>query len=182
MSPIQTAPPVQHTPHLSKPKDHLTPLSVFLALLLAATLIALGERGLYDLNRLYNPQYQSCNQGSLLPTLGGESCAAEHYIFTSLLLHSYVSLPLFVFFLALMLFLRNRRLGTWQRALFRVSNTVAIVFGLQFLFEVTLYLFRFHRITAWYFFLTVLALFLITLVIYLERKQARKKAAAGSAH
>ncbi len=122
-------------------------LSVFLSFLLTVTLVALGERGLYDLNRLYNPQYQACNQAQYLLT-GGQSCQVESYAFKTLLFHSYVSFPLFVIFLGLMLYLRHHRLTTWQRALFRVSSSVAIIFGVQFLMEVILFLFHFHRIEA----------------------------------
>lgn len=156
-------------------------MGVFLSLLLALTLIALGERALYDLNRLYNPHYAECNQTLYLITRG-ESCPVERHAFQQLLLHSYVSLPLFLIFLGLMLYLRHRRLSTWQRALFRVSSTVAIVFGVQFVLEVAIYLFRFHKNIAWYFIFILSALVLTTLMIYIERKNAKKKAAALSSH
>ena len=181
MSPIQTVSfPAHHVPH-AKPKEHLTALRVFLSFLLTLTLVALGERGLYDLNRLFNPLYQVCNQAQYLLSVG-QSCQVESYAFKELLLHSYISFPLFVIFLGLMLYLRHHRLSTWQRALFRVSSAVAIIFGVQFLLEVVFFLFRFHQVEAWYFSLGVVAVLLMTLVIYLERRQARKHAAGQEHH
>lgn len=182
MSPISTLTNQPHsgqTMH-AKPKEHLTAMSVFLSFLLTVTLIGLGQRGIYDLNRLYNPEYQVCNQAEYLLSVG-KSCAIEKYAFQTVLFHSYVSFPLFLIFLSLMLYLRHHRLNTWQKAMFRVSSAVAIFFGLEFLIEVTIYLFRFYRIAAWYFFLTILALLLVWLLIYNERRSSKKKA-AGQAH
>ncbi|MBI5466356.1 MAG: hypothetical protein HY974_03645 [Candidatus Kerfeldbacteria bacterium] len=159
-------------------REHLTTAGVFLSLLLGVTLVGLGQRGLYDLNRLYNPHYQVCNQARYILS-GGDSCPVETYAFKTVLLHSYLSLPLFLIFLGLMLYLRTHRLNTWQKAMFRVSNGVAIFFGVEFLLELIIYLFQYHRIVGWYFSLTVTATLLIVLVIYIERRAARKKAASG---
>jgi hypothetical protein len=159
-------------------KERLTTAGVFLSLMLGVTLVGLGQRGLYDLNRLYNPHYQICNQARYLLT-AGDSCPVESYAFKTVLLHSYLSLPLFLIFLGLMLYLRPHRLNTWQKAMFRVSNGVSIFFGVEFLLELVIYLFQYHRILGWYFSLTTLAVLLTILVIYIERRSARKKAGAG---
>lgn len=182
MSPITTTPPISHhqVAH-SKPKDHLTTMSIFLSFILTVVLIGLGWRGLYDLNRIYNPHYGVCNQAKYILTVG-ESCQVEQYAFKTVLLHSYVSLPLFLIFLGLMLYLRHHRLNTWQRAMFRVSSAVTIFFGVEFIAEVTIYLFQFYRIIAWYFLLGMSAALCIWLVIYLERRQVRKKVAGQIQH
>ena len=159
-------------------KERLTATGVFLSLLLGITLVGLGQRGLYDLNRLYNPHYEACNKASYLLS-PGVSCSVETYAFKTVLLHSYLSLPLFLIFLGLMLYLRPHRLNTWQKAMFRVSNGVSIFFGVEFLLELVIYLFQYHRIVGWYFSLTTLAVLLTILVIYIERRSAKKKAAAG---
>ena len=168
----------QHGQTSEKPR--LTATSVFLSFLLSATLVGLGERGLYDLNRFFNPFYQACNQARYLIS-GGESCPVEQHAVRQLLLHGYVSVPLFIIFLGLVLYLRQNRLATWQQALFRVSSAIAIVFGVQFLLEATLFLFRFYRTESWYFMLGIGAVLLMVLVVYTERRAARKKA-SGQAH
>lgn len=165
----------------SKVKEHLSSLGVFLSFLLTVTLIAIGQRGIYDLNRLYNPDYLLCNQAQYLLT-AGKSCPVEKYAFQTVLFHSYISVPLFVIFLSLMLYLKRHRLNPWQKAMFRVSGAVAIFFGVEFLFEVTIYLFRFYRIAAWYFSLTAVAMLLVWLLIYNERRHAKQKAAAQTHH
>ena len=179
MLPLQ--PISQHTGHgaaKAVPKERLTTMSVFLSLLLAVTLVGLGQRGLYDLNRVYNPHYQVCNQASYLLTRG-DSCPIEKYALQQVVLHSYLSLPLFLVFLGLTLYLRRRRLSTWQKAMFRVTSAVSIFFGVEFLLELIVYLFQYHHITGWYFSLGVAAILLIVLVIYIERRETRKKAAGG---
>lgn len=163
------------------PKEKLTGTSVLLSLLLAIILIILGERGLYDLNRLYNPHYNDCNQAAFLFTRGA-SCPAENFAFQNVLLHSYVSFPLFVIFLMLMLYLRHHRLNTWQKALFRVSGVVSIFFGLQFMAEVITFLLKFHTLVGIYVTLVLLAAILITMVIYFERRAAKKRAAQQVRH
>lgn len=175
MTPLQ---PVSHHPsshqeHAKPVKERMLPSTVFLALILAFTLIGLGQRGLYDLNRLYNPHYLLCNQASYLLS-AGESCPTEQYAFRQVLIHSYLSLPLFVFFLGLVLVLRKHRLNTWQKALWRVSAAVAIYFGVEFLLEVIIYLFQFHYIVGWYVSLTIAAVLLSILVILIEIKKAKK--------
>lgn len=155
-------------------KERLTGASVLLSFLLTVTLLGLGERGLYDLNRMYNPHYYTCNQAAFLITVG-ESCPAEEFAFQNVLLHSYVSFPLFVIFLVLMLYLRHHRLNTWQKALFRVSGIVSIFFGLQFLAEAVIFLLKFHYLIGIYVTLVLGAIVLATLVIYLERRAAKKR-------
>ncbi len=167
----------QDTRSTSRPahsKEHLTGGSVLLSFLLTVILLSLGERGLYDLNRIYNPHYNNCNQAAFLITVG-ESCPAEEFAFQNVLLHSYVSFPLFVVFLILMLYLRHHRLNTWQKALFRVSGLVSIFFGLQFLVEAVIFLLKFHYIMGIYVTLILGAIVLATLVIYLERRAVRKR-------
>jgi len=164
--------------HHKPTKERLALSSVFLSLLLAITLIGLGQRGLYDLNRLFNPHYQVCNQARYLLSVG-DSCPWEQYAFNTVLLHSYLSLPLFVLFLGLVIWLRKRRLATWQTALYRVSNGVAIFFGVEFILEVIIYLFQYHQVVGWYAALGITAILLIVLVVYIERRNAAKKAAGG---
>lgn len=178
MSPIQSMmQSSQQTNRPTPPKDKLTGTSVLLSLILTIILIGLGQRGLYDLNRIYNPHYNSCNQAAFLITRG-DSCPAEEFAFQNVLLHSYVSFPLFVIFLILMLYLRHHRLNTWQRALFRVSGVVSIFFGLQFLAESIIYLLKFHYLVGVYVTLVLGAVIASVLVIYLERRAAKKRAAA----
>ncbi len=162
-----------HTEHAKQVKERMLPSTVFLALVLAVTLVGLGQRGLYDLNRLYNPHYLVCNQASYLLS-AGESCPTEQYAFRQVLLHSYLSFPLFIFFLGLVLILRKHKLNTWQKALWRVSAAVAIYFGVEFLVEVIIYLFQFHRIVGWYVSLTTAAILLSALVVLIEVKKAKK--------
>ncbi|MFZ5390683.1 MAG: hypothetical protein ACOZAJ_00180 [Patescibacteria group bacterium] len=178
MSPLQPIDQSSHKPN--KPhKEQMALTSVLLSILLAITLIGLGQRGLYDLNRLYNPHYQVCNQAKYLLSVG-DSCPWETYAFKTVLLHSYLSLPLFLIFLGLVFYFRKRRLGTWQTALYRVSNGVAIFFGVEFVLEVIIYLFQYHKVAAWYTSLGLAALLLAILVIYIERKRyLNKKAVAG---
>ena len=68
LEPVSSASQASHgnRDHGSSAKERLTGASVFASLLLAGTLIALGERGIYDLNRLFNPHYEVCNQRSFL--------------------------------------------------------------------------------------------------------------------
>ncbi len=175
MSPLQPVLPGKHPTSRPAPaRERLTGTSVLLAFLLTITLISLGERGLYDLNRLYNPHYYECNQAAFLISRG-ESCPAEEFAFQNVLLHSYVSFPLFVIFLILMLYLRHHRLNTWQRALFRVSGIVSIFFGLQFLAEAIIFLLKFHYLVGIYVSLVLGAVVLSVLVIYLERREAQKR-------
>ncbi len=160
------------------PKERLTATGVFLSVLLTLTLIGLGERLLYDLNRLYNPHGRTCsNQVVYIFSRGGE-CPIEQYAFKLVLLHSYVSFPLFIIFLGLMLYLRHRRLATWQKALFRASAAVSIFFGVQFLAELIIFLFRFHHLVGVYVSYGLGAVMLMTLIIYIERKEAKRKAAS----
>lgn len=182
MSPLQQISQNLHqSTHVPPPKEKLTGISILLSLFLAIILIILGERGLYDLNRLFNPHYNDCNQAAFLITRGA-SCPAENFAFQNVLLHSYVSFPLFVIFLILMLYLRHHRLNTWQRALFRVSGVVSIFFGLQFLAEAITYLLKFHTLVGIYVTLVLVATILIYLVIYLERRASKKRAAQQTRH
>lgn len=166
-----------HTAHTS-PKERLTTLSVFLSFFLTLSLIALGQRALYDLNRVYNPNYRVCNQADYVLSVG-ESCPIEAYAFKTVLLHSYITLPLSLLSLFLMLYLRNRRVNTWKRALYHVTTAVVLMFSIQFLIEVGIYLFSYYPTIGWYYTLGLISLLLIVLVIYLERKAARAKAHGG---
>lgn len=169
----------EHT-HSTPTKEKLTGISVFLSLLLAGTLISLVERGIYDLNRLYNPHYEACNQRTFLISRGA-SCPVEEFALKQVLLHSYVSFPLFLVFFIFMLALRKRRLSTWQRALFRVSGVVSVFFGIQFLAELLIYLFQFHHIVGVYTAYLLGVITLVSFVIVLERRNARKRA-QGTRH
>lgn len=168
-----------HVARTAPTKEHLATPSIFLSFLLVLTLIGLGERLLYDLNRLYNPHYEACNHAAFIFSVGG-SCPTEQYAFQQVLLHSYVSFPLFVIFLILVLYLRRRRLSTWQKALFRVSSVVSIFFGIQFLAEAIIYLFKFHHLVGVYVSYTLGAILLTAMVIYIEHKQAKKRSASQS--
>jgi len=177
MTPLQPISQASHpAPRSAAAKEKLTGVSVLLSFLLAVILIVLGERGLYDLNRLYNTHYYACNQAAFLISVG-ESCPAEEFAFQNVLLHSYVSFPLFVFFLILMLYLKHHRLNTWQRALFRVSGIVSIFFGLQFLAETIIFLLKFHYLVGIYVTLVLGAIVLSVLVIYLEKRAAKQRLA-----
>ncbi len=169
-----------HSPqvaHSAPPKERLTATSVFLSFLLVLSLISLGQRGLIDLNRYYNNHWRVCNTNTAQFLLSaGDSCPIEQYAFKAVLLHSYISFPLFIIFLIVALYLRKRRLTTWQKAMFRVSGVVSVFFGIEFLLEVSIYLFQYHRTIGWYFTLGTLAILLIIFVVILERRQATKKA------
>lgn len=170
--------PVQHQAHHQPAhaprKDKLTAASVFLSLLLAIFLIALAERAVYDVNRIFNPLYGQCNPSRYL-IISDSVCQVEKFAMQTVLFHSYVTFPVFLLFLVLALIFKRNHKQTWQSALYRVSAVVALVFGLQLLLECTFYLFHYHRLIAWYFVFGMGVITTIWLVVYLERQQEKKR-------
>lgn len=166
------------TSHTASKTEKLTFFGLLLACFLTVTLMGLGQRGLYDVNRVFNPHYAVCNQKAVFTYENVLTCPTESYALKTVLLHSYVTFPLFAVFLIVALVLRQRKLNSWQRALFRVSGVTSIFFGLEFLLEVVIYLFKYHKTIGWYFTLGVVALLIIILLVYIEHKQNLKKAAS----
>lgn len=162
--------------HQEQKKEKLAPLSVFLSLILMMFFIALGERATYDVNRLFNPTYNNCNPSRYL-IISDRACQVEYSGLNTLLFHSYVTLPIFLLFLIVMLVFRKRRLPTWHEALYRVAGMMALVFGLQFLLEITFYLFQYYPLAAWYFAFTAGIIAVVSLVVHLERKRTQKRLA-----
>ncbi|GEM_PF-1534776 len=176
LQPVSSDPSSYHHSPAPKRREKLTAASVFLSLLLAVFLVGLGERGIYDLNRLLNPLYSQCQPSKYL-IITDRACQVEMFALKTVLFHSYVSVPLFLLFLFITIFLRRRRRQTWQEAIFRVTGVVVFVFGLQLLLEVTFYLFQYHRLIAWYFSFGAGIISAIWLVIHLERRQEAKRLA-----
>lgn len=162
----------------SNKTEKLTFFGLMLACFLTITLIGLGQRGLYDVNRVFNPHYVVCNQRAVFTYQNVLTCPTETYAFKTVVLHSYITFPVFLVFLILALILRKRKLNSWQRALFRVSGVVSIFFGLEFLLEVVIYLFKYHKTIGWYFTLGVAAVLIIILLVYIEHRQSLKNTAA----
>lgn len=157
-------------------KDKLNPASVFLSLVLALFIIALGERATFDVNRLFNPTYKDCTPPQYL-IISDRVCQAENNGLQNLLFHSYVTVPLFLLALGLMFYFKHRRNGRlWYEALYRVAGMAMFVFGLQILLEITFYLFQYHPLVAWYFIFIAGSTVIVTLVVYIERRQALKRA------
>lgn len=173
--PAATGAPHHGTPH-PEHKDKLMATSVFLSLLLTIFVIALGERAAYDVNRLFNPSYGSCNPPRYL-VISDRVCQVLDNGLQNLLFHSYVTVPIFLIALGLMVYFKHRRAGVlWHEALYRVAGMVMLVFGLQILLEVTFYLFQYHPLVAWYFTFIAGITVASALVVYIERRQAEKRA------
>lgn len=164
--------------HTATKTEKLSFFGLILACFLTITLIGLGQRGLYDVNRVFNPHYTVCNQKVVFTYENVLTCPTSEYALKTVLLHSYVTFPLFAIFFILALILRKRKLNSWQRALFRVSGIISIFFGLEFLLEVVIYLFKYYKTIGWYFTLGMTALLIVILLVYIEHKHSLKKAAA----
>ncbi|MFH1111759.1 MAG: hypothetical protein V1712_01675 [Patescibacteria group bacterium] len=163
--------------------EKLTITAIFLSVILVLTLMVLQIKGLYDINRYFNPHYQVCTQVLSDPEYSApeySECNVESYAWQRILLWSYLSGALFLIYLILTLIFRKRQRYTWQRALFYVFTVLTYFAAVVILIYLNYYLFQFYKDIAWYFSLGIIVILSIILVIYIERRRAQKKLIAKS--
>jgi len=161
--------PEQNFPHNSGEKIMLAPLVAFLVILFVLTLLVLQARGMYDVNRLYNPNYASCvNQ------LESLDCNNYYFFWNRALNWSYVAVPLFAIYLALALTLRKKKHIMWQKGFFRALVFLTFLNATLIAVYISHFLFTFHRMLAWYVLFGAAAALILALVIYLDRRNRKK--------
>lgn len=147
-------------------KKSLPAAAAWLVILLVATLLFLQGRGMYDVNRLFNPNYLTCI--SDVGSVGG--CDQYYYHWHRVIAWSYVSLPLFLIYLVLSLLLRKKHNATWQRAFFGAFVFLTLAVAAIIFAYITNFLFQFHRMLSWYVLFGVAAALLVALLIYIDKK------------
>ncbi len=164
------APP--ETAHKShKPsKPTVTPAAVFLVMLFVITMLILQGRAFYDVNRLFNLDYSACvgDQGMT------DACNEYYYYWNRALTWSYVSVPLLAGYLILSLVLRKKKTLNWQKAFYRAFIFLTFVDGAVIFTYASMFLFRFHRMLAWYVMFGTAAVLLVSLIIFIDKKNRKK--------
>ncbi len=155
--------------------EKLTVTAITLSVILVLALMMLQIKGLYDINRYFNPYYQVCTQPLTEPGYG--ECSGEAYALQRILLWSYLSGALFIIYLVLALVFRKRRNYTWQVVLFRVFTVLTFFAAAVIILYLNHYFFEYHQDIAWYVALGLIVILSVMLVIYLERRRAQKKLA-----
>ncbi len=149
-----------------KTSAHLEPVAVFLVILFTILVLALIGRGMYDVDRLFNPNYSTCTSEGL----SGASCNSYYYYWNRDLHWSYITVPLGVFFLILAINVRKRKHLLWHKAFFSsfvvLTSTMA---GVTF-YYVAHFLFTFQRMIAWYFLFGAGVILILSLILYIDRK------------
>ncbi len=163
----------------SPAKIKVSPSTIFFAVIFTLSMMILQVRGLYDINRFFNPHYQICQEAAYRTEV---ICPDADYALQRVLWWSYFNVPLFILFIILALVLRKNFTHGWQRALFIVFTMMSYFLGVEILIYFTIYLFQYHKDIAWYFTLGTLALLSVILVIWIERKQATKRLAKTESH
>ncbi len=153
--------------------------AIFFSVIFTLTMMILQVRGLYDINRFFNPHYQVCLEAGYSTEV---TCPDADYALQQVLWWSYLSVPLFIIFFILALVLRKKFTHGWQRAFFITFIILSYFLGIEILIYLTVYLFQYHKDIAWYSTLGTLALLSVVLIIWLERRQAVKRLTKGDSY
>lgn len=169
-----------HKPTKPVIPEKLTITAITLSVILVLALVVLQIKGLYDINRYFNPHYQVCTQQLTEPGYG--ECSGEDYAWQRVLLWSYLSGGLFLIYLTLALTFKKRKSYTWQVALFRIFTILTFFAAVVMILYLNQYLFEYHQDIAWYVALGTIVILSLVLVIYIERRRLQKKIAGKASN
>jgi len=182
--------PTQTAPQVDKPKHKISFLGVLLTVILAVVIIILGERIMFDLNRVANPVIEStvsstrsgyyvsssANLAMEKSNLSGTRIyypreATAEYKMYKLLIHSAFVLPIFLLMFLLYYWLNMKR---------RDENLKVVVWGymaasiwllLHLIGETGKYVIDQYKNAAIYIILVFLAVVLTVLAVFIQKKK-----------
>lgn len=173
-----------------KKKHKISAMAVFLAIILAIVLILLGERIIFDVNRVANPviqQVDNSGTSSYYPSgLVAEKSALSQarvyypqtkqadYLLYKILLHSAFIIPIFLltFLLYYLVYLKNEQ--SQYRVLVGGYIAFAIWMILRLIIETGYFVIVKYRNAAVYIILIALALIFSLLIIFIQKKLSHK--------
>lgn len=162
-------------------KEKPTGWTIFFSILLIIVFVIMGEMAFRDINKLYNPLYESCQvvkEGtffSLKISEAEKACQMEKYEFTRLILHLDIVAPLFIIGLILFFILRrNKNMAIYAKIIIYSYSIFTAWLILRIVSETEYFLLKHHRMIGWYVVLMTVAFIIIFFIIFIQRKSMQK--------
>lgn len=151
-------------------KEKLSAWSIFFSILLIAVFVIIGELAFRDLNRYFNPLYDSCKELKEVTFQVVNECDAMRYELNRLFLHADFVVPLLILGFIIYLLTRRKNLKSYLRVL-KFSYYVFIAWiSVHLIAEGEYFLMKHYKTIGIYAVLFTLAILLIVLIIYIQRK------------
>jgi len=180
----------QAVPTLKK-KHKISAMAVFLAVILAIVLVLLGERIIFDVNRVANPVIEQVDIGGMGSYYQSGYVAEKSalsqarvyypqtkqadYLLYKILLHSAFIIPIFLltFLLYYLVYLKNEQ--SQYRVLLGGYIAFAIWMILRLIFETGYFVVVKYKNAAVYIILIALALIFSLLIVFIQKKIGHKQ-------
>jgi hypothetical protein len=170
---------------LETKKEKISPWSIFFSILLTAVLITIGEFGLRDSNRVFNPYYETCyvkisfSSINLFQRVGAPqtSCDLKAYEGTSLLLHADIVAPLLLIGLAIIFIIRKKKLASYIRVIFLTCAIFVVWMSIRIIYETESFLVKHYPLAGKYVVFLTIAAVCALLIITIQNKIRQKPAA-----
>ncbi|MBI5038000.1 MAG: hypothetical protein HZC01_04860 [Candidatus Kerfeldbacteria bacterium] len=164
--------------------EHVSGSVAFFAIILILLIAVTMEIALLDINRIFNPQYDSCRaRGPIVQRLFDtdsvpKTCDLKQYESARLLLHADVVVPLvLVCVLGFVLININKRSVTGK--IFRVVFVIVAAWGtVRVTYEGLAYSLRHHALYGKYFVLLTAAIAIIVMIMWLQRNMVDHRGVA----
>jgi len=151
-------------------KEKLSSWSIFFSILLMAVFIIIGERVFRDLNHYFNPLYNSCQELKDVTLQPVNECDIMRYEFNRLFLHADFVVPLLILGFIIYLLSRRKILKSYLRVLILSYYIFIAWISIHFIAEGEYFLMKHYKVIGIYAILFTLAILLVILIIYIQRK------------
>lgn len=176
--------PVITEKHDERPTSEIKKFSgwtIFFSILLIIVFVIIVERAFKDVNKLYNPLYQSCQEVkqntffTLKITEAEKECQISQYEFTRLILHLDIVGPLAIIGIVLYFFARrSKRIASYLKIIIYSYSMFVLWILLRIISETEYFLLKHYRMIGIYIVLLTIAIIFISLIIVIQRKFSHK--------
>lgn len=160
--------------------------AAFFAIVFVLMLSITVELALLDVNKLYNPRYDSCkSSGTLIKRIFETNaspalCNVEQYEAARLLLHANVLVPMILISILVIVILNMRK----RSLIGRIFKVALIIFAswtsLRIVYEALAFSLKHHPLFGKYYVLLTALITCTLMVVWLQRSNQKKKDAAVS--
>lgn len=156
--------------------------TAFFAILMVLLLAATVELALWDVNRIYNPQYSECLSDENVITrifkigsYSSEICDVQRYEASRLLLHADVIVPVLVVSIIMLAILMRRRKDILSKVFTIALSIFSSWLTIRLIYEAESYTLKHHLLFGKYFVLLTALIIVILMIFWVEWAIDRKR-------
>ncbi len=159
-------------------KHKLAPTAIFLFIVLTIVLFVLGEFMFRDVNKVFNPNFDSCHssiKGTIFqPVKIPVDCDLNQYERIRLILHADIAVPLVLIGILLFIIVRGRKMVMQVKALVYAYLLFSLWMAARIVAETEYYFLKHHELYGKYILFITLIVILSALIILVQKKFKKK--------